>query len=69
MILTDAEIKAFRLADNKTAELAEWDLELLSLELEELSHLDLNFSMQDFGFELENESTTTDAAKGDVQRG
>jgi len=65
--LSDAEIKAFRLADNKTAELAEWDLELLSLELEELSHLDLNFSMQEFGFELEDGSTTTDAANGDVQ--
>ncbi|SPF52881.1 DNA methylase N-4/N-6 domain protein [Candidatus Desulfosporosinus infrequens] len=54
--LSDAEIKAFRLADNKTAEYAEWDLELLSLELEELSHLDLNFSMEDFGFELDGES-------------
>jgi DNA modification methylase len=50
--LTDAQIKAFRLADNKTAELAEWDLDLLNLELGELSKLDLNFSMEDFGFEL-----------------
>jgi DNA modification methylase len=52
--LTDAQIKAFRLADNKAAELAEWDLELLNIELEELSKLDLNFSMADFGFELED---------------
>ena len=31
--LTPAQIKAFRLADNKTSELAEWDLDLLRLEL------------------------------------
>lgn len=49
--LTEAQIKAFRLADNKTAEFAEWDLDLLSIELEELDKLDLNFSMADFGFE------------------
>lgn len=57
--LTDAEIKAFRLADNKTAELAEWNLEMLGLELEELSQLDLDFSMEDFGFDLGQESAET----------
>ncbi len=63
--LTDAEIKAFRLADNKTAELAEWDIELLSLELEELNKLDLDFSMADFGFELDGE--TSDTAESEIQ--
>ena len=33
--LTEAEIKAFRIADNRTTE-SEWDDELLSVELEEL---------------------------------
>lgn len=32
--LTDEQIKAFRLADNKTNELAEWDFEKLNLEIE-----------------------------------
>ena len=32
--LTEAQIKAFRIADNKTAEFAEWDFELLEMELE-----------------------------------
>ncbi len=43
--LTPDKIKAFRLADNKTAELAEWDFELLQLELE-----DINLDMSEFGF-------------------
>lgn len=63
--LSDAEIKAFRLADNKTAEYAEWDLDLLSLELEELSHLDLDFSMKEFGFELDG--VGADAGKGEIK--
>lgn len=46
--LTPEKIKAFRLADNKTGELAEWDFALLSDELEELAAL--NFDMLDFGF-------------------
>ena len=32
--LTPAQIKAYRIADNKTAEFAEWDDELLKIELE-----------------------------------
>jgi len=50
--LTEEQIKAFRLADNKTAELADWDFSLLNLELEELSKLDLDFSLVDFGFDI-----------------
>lgn len=44
--LTDDQIKAFRLADNKTSELAEWDLDKLS---EELKFIDMD--MLQFGFE------------------
>lgn len=44
--LTPEQIKALRLADNKTNE-SEWDEELLNLELGEI----LNISMSDFGFE------------------
>lgn len=49
--LTPEQIKAFRLADNKVAEFAEWDFALLADELEELTAFDLDFSMSDFGFE------------------
>ena len=44
--LTDEQIKALRLADNKVGELAEWDEALLNIELDEIIDLD----MSDFGF-------------------
>lgn len=44
--LTEQQIKAFRIADNKTSEFAEWDFELLNIEL---SGLDLD--MTEFGFQ------------------
>lgn len=49
--LNDTQIKAFRLADNKVAELANWDWELLDVEIEELEEMDLDFELSDFGFE------------------
>ncbi|MFB8449014.1 DNA modification methylase [Enterococcus thailandicus] len=48
--LTPEQIKAFRLADNKVGEIAEWDEELLTIELGELENLD--FDMSEFGFDL-----------------
>lgn len=48
--LTDEQIKAFRLADNKVAEMAEWDYELLDIELD-----DIELDMTDFGFDEEEE--------------
>lgn len=44
--LSPAQIKAFRLADNKVSELAEWDNSLLYSELEDLA----DFDMESFGF-------------------
>lgn len=46
--LTDEQIKAFRLVDNKSAELAEWNLELLNIELENIYDIDMNL----YNFEL-----------------
>ena len=51
--LTDEQIKAYRLADNKTGEFADWDLDLLNLELEDLNFTDID--MSDFGFDLDFE--------------
>lgn len=45
--LTDEQIRAFRLADNKVGEIAEWDIDLLDTELDDI----LNIDMSDFGFE------------------
>ena len=49
--LTPDQIKAFRLADNKTGEFASWDFEKLEFELDELS----DFDMEQFGFTFEDE--------------
>ena len=46
--LTDEQKRKYRLLDNKTNELAEWDTDLLEVELE-----DLDFEGYDFGFDIE----------------
>lgn len=46
--LTDEQIKAYRLADNKVGEDSEWDIDLLQGELDDI--IDIN--MADFGFDL-----------------
>lgn len=40
--LTDAQIKAFRIVDNKTSEYATWDKELLRVELDMLEEMDFD---------------------------
>lgn len=40
--LTETQKKAYRIADNRTSELAEWDSELLALELEDLRMADFD---------------------------
>ena len=57
--LSEEKIKAFRLADNKVGELAEWDFSKLD---EELANL-CEFDMEQFGFEpleFEEEQTITE---------
>ena len=51
--LSEDQIKAFRLADNKAAELAEWDLDLLQGELAGIADMDMSL----FGFEIDTEPT------------
>lgn len=47
--LTEEQVKAYRLADNKTSELAEWDADLLSEELLDLQDFDMGqFRFDDF---------------------
>jgi DNA modification methylase len=46
-----AELRAYRLADNRLAELAGWDQELLVLELGELAGMSLEFNLEITGFE------------------
>lgn len=46
--LSEAQIKAFRLADNKVSELADWNWELLESELQELKDLDMFTRFEEF---------------------
>ena len=62
--LTDEQVKAFRLADNKVSEQAEWNFELLNEELETIT-----MDMEQFGFDLpedDEEETPTDIIEDDV---
>lgn len=65
--MTEVQIKAFRLSVNKMSELADWDDDLLKLELEELDNLQydissLNFDNIDINF---NPGTEDDQGKLD----
>lgn len=46
--LTEAQRRAYILVDNKIGELADWDMNLLDLELQDLQEID----MSDFGFDI-----------------
>lgn len=48
--LSEEQIKAFRLVDNKVGELAEWDIDLLPLELADIAQ-----DLSPFGFETISE--------------
>ena len=69
--LTPAQIRAYRLADNKVAEASQWDFERLADELAGLA----DFDMTDFGFveapkiEFEEFSGDGDGGGSQVQNG
>ena len=49
--LSDAERRAYVIADNRLAELAGWDREILRIELQGLADLDLGFDLEITGFD------------------
>lgn len=61
--LTEDQIKALRIAHNKTGEFAEWDDELLSIELPEIE-----MDMEQFGFNMDDylEEEQTDIIEDEV---
>ena len=73
--LTPEQVRAFRLADNKTAELATWDEELLAQELAEICAIDMDklaeacaIDMTTFGFESANGSKYNGTGDADSLR-
>jgi len=60
--LTEQQIKAFRLADNKVSEKAEWDFDLLGEEMDGI----LDFDMEQFGFEFGEDDEDADIVEDEV---
>jgi len=60
--LTEAQIKAYRIADNKIAEMSSWDNDLLAIDIQELKELefDLENIGIDFEFDLEEDLEADD---------
>lgn len=68
--LTDEQIRAFRLADNKVSELAEWDFDKLDVELMSLADTDIDmsvFGFDDFDFEEPQEVVEDEAPEVDEE--
>ena len=65
--LSPAQIKAFRLADNKVGEFSQWDMDLLGDELKDLGDV---FDMGDFGFfdPMDDDAPTGDDDDFDVDK-
>lgn len=59
--LSDEQVRAYRLADNKTGELTDWNDDLLNEELNDL----LDIDMSDFGFDIDLADDSNDEAKED----
>jgi len=62
--MTDAQKRAYIIADNRLAELAGWDRPLLGLELGEIAALDPDLDLTVTGFSLDDVTILTDLAIG-----
>ncbi|MFO0873155.1 MAG: DNA modification methylase [Phycisphaerales bacterium] len=62
--LTPEQVRAYRIADNKTADLADWDMDLLAIELGALKDLDVDLASLGF-----DEDELLKLLAGDVKDG
>jgi DNA modification methylase len=62
--LSPAQARAYRIADNQTATIADWDMDLLPLELGDLKALDFDLDLLGFGQDELAKLMGTDAAAG-----
>lgn len=60
--LTPAQVRAFRIADNRLSEKAEWDTEILARELNFLAKFDISFNFEAIGFETAEVDLLLDGA-------
>ena len=64
--LSEAQARAFMIADNKLTENSTWDDGLLAEQLHDLSLLDLDFSLEATGFEMGEIDLMIDGAESDT---
>src|SRR5207253_3792089 len=62
--LSEAQARAFMIADNRLTEIASWDDRLLAEQLRELSELELDFSLEVTGFEMAEIDLLIEGASG-----
>lgn len=62
--LTEAQRKAYILADNRLGELAEWDMDIVTSELEALQQFDFDIDLT--GFELPDEEDDAEVVEDEV---
>lgn len=65
--LTEAEVKAYRIADNQIALKGEWSIELLASEIELIASLDLDFDPIEIGMETGEVDFLIESAKSNQQ--
>jgi site-specific DNA-methyltransferase (adenine-specific) len=64
--LTPAQIKAFRIADNKVSESAEWDIDLLKIEIQDLDEF-TGFELEELNIMFEEEKEIIEDEVPEVQ--
>ena len=62
--LTEAQYKAYVLADNRLTELGEWNMDLVKLELQDLQDMDFDISLT--GFEMPEEEEELEVIEDEV---
>ena len=67
--LSDAQRKAYTLADNRIAEAGEWDEDLLKLELMALDEMDFDYSDLGFDFEFDIEEINDEEFEPNIKVG
>lgn len=65
--MTDIQIKAFRISVNRMADLAEWDNELLALELADLKLMDFDLNLTGFDLDALNDLMAPEPMSADGQ--
>jgi len=66
--LTDTQAKAYRLADNRTGQDAEWDMDLLGLEMRDLDYVEFDLSLTGFdSLEIKDVMNEGDFGPGSIE--